>query len=805
MKNVKRTFWMAVIILLMGSAWNAMATKKILVFVDATAYATIQPYVTQYISDIGKYDHKRADVIVWPARTGSNFVQCIVVWDTLEQRYFTCMASGDALEGAVLVGDIPVPIVAGVPTDEIYMDIVDRSGVPQPYLPNQTPYFFDPGGNFTGKYGYADAGGPAGDGLNDIWVSRINGRYLNGGIRQGPFLYDEYSVYMNYFNRLHVRMTDPATVPSRGFTMGAPVDYDVRSTLTYGMRQLNLPWLAEFTGGDNSSFNWMSQLLAGPRGCITYGGFNGAPFPNWNNNSRYCVYDKIDSVYGPGALHPTSLTLNPSDSLGWEWAAPFGHSCPGYTDFFSDGDVGDVYNGRFSFGTLGPYWGTYPPRQYVVAGGYNDQHLWYQDNSASANPYSYPLGYKGKKAHWRWKVPANQPAGTLYNVYAYWEASPSNVNYIEYWLFQMSIFGGKSQHIMGSRLLAQPGSYIWPLNCDKDGLNSGCAGCSGPCKPPNQDQSTGQQQHYVHNLPDDPNWERIFPVVSGLMPDSMVEVMMPTYGSREYGPTVSNITGNYIIDAIRFISCNADTTPNYNVDQIVNFNDPAGGYPNQINNASQVYTTPGCYTSDGELRSFEDMGSEPGGGGISKPVFFMTNACGINCFTQTTPQSGDLPPYYSGPALIKNLGNLYALGYNGLICFGTATEDYSGSTKESFTTALRNGSDFGEAFLAQQSTASSINSNSINHALLGAGSLQAQPYIQYGSYVEQPRTISGTEGTSTYAPVLIQNVTVTGTGSWTVTSNTGTSSPLCDHSEIVVRPESDFAPTGTNVVDLKSN
>lgn len=806
MKNVKKIYWMAVFIFLMGSTWNAMATKKILVITDANTYTATQPWLTQYIDDIGKYDHKKAGLIVWPyAPTGNNYGQCIGIWDTLEHEYFACMSSGDALEGAVLLGNIPVPMIAGLPTDQVYMDIVDQSGAPKPYSPNVTPYYEDYGGDFTGKYGFAEFGGPAGDHINDIWVSRINGCYLNGGIRQGWLLYDEYSVYKNYFNRLHARMTAPATVPSRGFAMGAPVGpagvgVDIRSLLTGDMRQLNLPWLAEFTGGDNSSFNWMSQLLAGPSGCTTYGAFNGALFPNWNNNIRYCVYNKLDSVFTAGAPNPVTVTLNSPDSLGWEWASVFGHSSPAYTDFFSDGDGGHIYNGRFSFGTLGPYWGTYPGAQYVTTGGYNGNHLWYQDNSASANPYSYPLGCKGKKVHWRWKVPSTQPAGTRYNVYAYYVASPSNVNYVEYWLFQMSIFGGKSQHIMGPNLLNQPGVHIWPLNCDGDGLNSGCAGCTGACKPPNQDSSWGQQRHYVTNLPD-PNWEQIFTAVGGLKPDSIVEVLMPTYGAREYGPTVPSITGNYYIDAIRFISCDANGTPLANpVDEIVNFTDPAAGYQNQINNASQVYTTTGCYTNDGEYRSYEDMGSESGGGGIAKPVFFMTNACQINCFTQTWVPASDLPPYYSGPAFIRNLGNMYALGNNGLICFGAASDDDLYGSKAAFTSALRNGRDFGEAFLAQQPF-SLVN---LTFALLGAGSLQAQPYIQYGSYIEPPRTISDTESTPSSAPVLIQNVNVTGSGKWTVTSTIGSGSPVCARSEIVVRAECDFAPTGTNVVDLKS-
>jgi hypothetical protein len=44
-----------------------------------------------------------------------------------------------------------------------------------------------------------------------------------------------------------------------------------------------------------------------------------------------------------------------------------------------------------------------------------------------------------------------------------------------------------------------------------------------------------------------------------------------------------------------------------------------------------------------------------------------------------------------------------------------------------------------------------------------------------------------------------------GAGNWHVTSTHNMSSPWGTHSEIVVMPETDFAPTGTNVVDLVAN
>jgi hypothetical protein len=85
------------------------------------------------------------------------------------------------------------------------------------------------------------------------------------------------------------------------------------------------------------------------------------------------------------------------------------------------------------------------------------------------------------------------------------------------------------------------------------------------------------------------------------------------------------------------------------------------------------------------------------------------------------------------------------------------------------------------------------------------GNLRAQPYIQFGADIEQNRTITTYENISLNQPILIRNVTVNGNGNWSVTSNNSITIPPGTHSEIVIRPETDLAPTGTNVVDLKAN
>jgi hypothetical protein len=768
MENYKKITWILLLtVLLLGAEKDIWGMKKMLVVVETNTYWATYRNIGQYLSDIASYDNKKAQLIMWDIMAGSNYYQCDTLRKRLVIEYFNAINDGDILEGAVLIGNVPVPqtdpITGYLPLDQVYMDLVNNStGQPQQYSPNVSPF----PASYQAQYYTTAYQHPPGDQIYDIWVSRIDAQYLNGGVRQGPYFYDEYSVYNNYLARLHGRMTAPASVPSRGFAMGPPENFNtLHNDFGQYFLWLNLPWLAEFAGGHNSSYNWMSQLLAGPRGCINFGAFNGTLFPS-ERNRRYCRYNHLDTVYLPGETSPHvgGVNVSSSDSLGWEWAGVYGHSNPGLTDFYSNPDNGwgDArFNGRFSFGTVGPFWGT----NYRIAGGYGGWHYYYQDNSANPNPYNRTLAWKDKKAQWRWKVTATKS----YNVYVYYDApdypslNPNNCNYISYYLYQMYL-NGASQHV-----LSHTGAT----------LNLIC-----PDPPNNPCQACGQQTHYSY-LPADHKWELIFSNVS-LKQDSIAFIVMPAdIGYLEYPPPYPSgfpgaITGDRIADAVRFIS--TDGTVNIIVDDA----DPTS-YTDIDNNPSGIFTTTGFLTDDEVLRAYEDMGDEPGGGGNSKSQFFLTNACGINNFISTHPPSDKDPNF--GSAISKNLGNLYGLGHNGLICMGAADDDHPGDNKAPFTTALRDGKDFGEAYIAQQNS----HWNYPFYTLLGAGNLRAQPYVQYGTYIEQPRTITGNESTSTYAPVLIQDVNVNWPGNWTVTSTHDASSPFGTHSEIVVRPETHFA------------
>ena len=737
------------IIFMLGMGQVGFSMQKILVIVDDSTNSNIYLDVYRYVTDIITYDYKKAESIVWHVCTGNNYTQCKPLWDTLQQRYLSALNDGDVLEGAVLIGNIPVPQQAPqtgyLPLDEVYMDIVDiYTG--EPY--NIPPFAVDANGYFT-KY-YGKSGYPTGDQQYDIWISRINAQYLSGGIRQGPYFNDERQIYLNYLDKVHNRMTAPANVPSRGFAMGPPEDLgcSLHDGLGKYFLPLNLPWLSEFTGGHNSSYNWMSQLLAGPRGCINYGAFNGTLFPS-ERNKRYCIYDSLQTVYLPGNSNPTSVYLDLSDSLGWEWAGVFGHSTPERTDFYSAPDLCDArFNGRFSFGTLGPLWGT----NYRRSGGYNGTYFYYQDYDTNPNPYNRTLGWKEKRAQWRWWVKATKH----YYAYVYYQDNPNNCNNVSYYLYP---------HM---------GTTPFPATIDQRTHNNRLS--NDPLSP-------------------DYNWERI--IITN--PDTGIALTQGSLAIFVIGAD-NGLSGDIIADAVRFKS--ADST----VDSIVDDAEPSSYY-DVSDRPDTIFYTKGFYTDDEVMRGYEDMGEEPGGGGNSKPQFYFMDACGINNFICTHTDAGHDPNPQN--TIAKNLGTLYALGHNGLVCMGAADEDLPGIDRSYFTKAINNGMDFGEAFLTFQNTRFVVgDSNKIItnfYILLGAGSLLAQPYIQFGSSIEEYKTITWCDTVDYNTPVFIDNVTVNGQGTYVITSWHHSSSPFGTHAEIVIRPETDFAPTTGHEVHLMVN
>jgi len=742
--------------------------SKILIIGEYSLYHYIQTQLDQYINDITIFDNKKVEYVGYPGTSGTNIAQCMDLRSNIEASYQSGIMNNDKLEGVVLIGNLPVPQyvvtsssggISYWPFDYYYMDVWDSrstgslyptQGIPQPF--SEDP---DNAGYFACTYSN-------GDSKFDIWVSRIYGPQLamDGHLRSSVpggnpnTVLDEYGIYGEYLDRLHKRYTEPATVPYRGFAMGGTLDgYNLTGLR---MDSLRLPMYVEFNSsnvintGEGSGFNWMSQLQAGPKGNTNYGAYNGTIFPN-ERNARNCQYTQLKDARTFAPYN--GKTYSNLDNNGWEWAGVFGHSSPCGTAFLGQSD-GPSFNSGFSSGTLGPFWGktstTYSnvPIGYVPTDGSNASgyYYYYNCNNIPTDPFNYGI-WRGKSAEFRYIIPSD---GT-YAIY---------LNYSD-------LAGDLSGNCTDGEL------YLYEVP-----INSSTHQITGPCL--NQySYSMGYPSCYwlfnmgVHYHRDgSTNWEQVFDNIT-LHSGNMAIVVIPSNGQN----------GDVIADAIRFKSSSRDDK----IDNAAPLINPVGA------GGGAIFSTQGFSTSDYTGRSYLSMQDEDGTNHnkFSKTPFYITNACEINDFI-----------YINGS--MDNLGNLYALGHNGLICMGTSNSIWESDDYYSFTCALTSGNDFGQAFLLHAQAYFAISPSVDMYALLGAGSIRAQPYVQYGSEKEENKTVSTTVTKNSTNPVLIRGVTVSSSGNYTVTSTVTTSPPAqCSHSEVVVRGETVFTQGCTS--DIKAN
>jgi hypothetical protein len=135
-------------------------------------------------------------------------------------------------------------------------------------------------------------------------------------------------------------------------------------------------------------------------------------------------------------------------------------------------------------------------------------------------------------------------------------------------------------------------------------------------------------------------------------------------------------------------------------------------------------------------------------GGPAKTHFYLMQACNISDFVKD-----------------NNLGNLYAMGNNGLISCGAATSNYSGHTFEPFMDKIKTNQCFGEAakaliqknfpqypYFDQKST--------LIYTLLGAGTLKPRAYSPYRDY--NSLSLNNTTITNPYEELFVtQDVSIT--------------------------------------------
>ena len=279
---------------------------KVLVIVESNYYNNSDnggALIDDYIALVRAKDGYDVELISnFQATTAQNMVeQCRLLWEIIADEY-----QAEEIEGAVLVGDLPIPIFYQhqdfpiLPVDYLYMDVCDErvGGIKYPklfdspgipdigvwktnayYLGGEESVYFD---WIKGPDGYN------GDGIADIWVSRIYAGGLHAlredGAPWGDFL-EEYEILDAYFRRVIKRMTSKAEVPPRALAMGYPHHYNNTS-------QQNLEHLLNTHGNgpaeqirrilypNNAPEIYQTQMQNGPYGGYSRGAVSGNKFPD---------------------------------------------------------------------------------------------------------------------------------------------------------------------------------------------------------------------------------------------------------------------------------------------------------------------------------------------------------------------------------------------------------------------------------------------------------------------------------------------------------------------------------------------
>ena len=349
----------------------ASTNAKVLFIVDSSYYydnsdnVNGSAKIARYENDVETIDNKQVDVIVFPVlQSGTVRDRCKPLRDTLVANYVSSLSTGDTLEGAVLIGDIPEPEMFEddygnddkggydeYPVDYYYMDVWDTIGdtgfvidtvlwrypaydiyiyeIDSSVTPPDTTWDTIAIEKFDVNYNTAN-----GDEHMEIWVSRIYAKKINM-LRDSSFVYDSindprfldnHEIISNYLDKVHERMTQRAKVPPRAMSMCG-----------YGYDSLNnLWWIKQAIPFDsinpssNNYYVWkeangpnlQSQLQAGPYGTVNMGAFKGVQFDSSNAQDwRYPSYD--------------------NDRRCYEWAGIFEHS---FADAIGFGFVNVTYS-----------------------------------------------------------------------------------------------------------------------------------------------------------------------------------------------------------------------------------------------------------------------------------------------------------------------------------------------------------------------------------------------------------------------------------------------------------------------------
>lgn len=656
---------------------------KVLVVVDSIYYnetdttVKAKEKVDRYINELITIDSRNVELILSGEGTGNTRDECKPLWDILTASYAASVQTQDTVEGAVLIGDIPAPIMlyngdTKVPGDYYYMDIWDTRGDSAYGIDTICWSFINTDPFFSCTY---KSGTNGGDGNADIWVSRICARYI-WHLRDSSITYDSpndpnafiynYLIISQYLDRVHDHMTGRSEVPPHASLIGPAF---LSSTPVQDLKQVFYPDTLKNLHSTNyliedenrkTPFDWQAQLQAGPYGNINSGAYKGVSFGTQNDTDR-------------------TRPEYEGDTRGFEWACLYEHSGPTGTGF-------------------GTYWsGTHIPK-FGNFDSFNNVPLWTRMTDGGYNGSYYNAWYQDLV------IRDGQHAGNVliwYYVWGFNSTDPCNV-YI---------------HYTPSDSLGKKG---W-VNFCVDGVTKDIDNS----KPDIQYGISLNQSitTYPHPPNGDPSWHlltRYNPIT--VTTGDTLNVEFAAFAGAEIGDVAA------IADAIMIY--NTTTGSSVIID-------------NDDNTADKWVIRGRPFT-----RSFLSIRDN---GGESKSKFYLTDACSICRYTWE-----------------DNLGNLYALGHNGLICIGGASSVYTERYLE-FMRSLNKGNDFGKAFLENVNKQFHITDDE-KWTLLGAGTLYPK---SFKPYIDLPYwNISNIDFYSDYGQRYIggdvdieQNVNVESTGS----------------------------------------
>lgn len=383
-----------ILILLLLTMLSQSVQSKVLLVVEKGYLEGNLGTINRYLSDIINIDKNTAEV--FPAggfdkSIGAiNIDKCRRLWYLLRDKYVSARGTSDPIEGAVFIGDIPVQMFAGSanakennPTDFYFMDFWS-STFNRKWNADTEIWQVS-----TLQAGFLDVNGYSGDDL-EIWVSRVYATSIKNILtgKNGTTILGEYGVINEYLDRVNERMTLPAKVPPRSFSIGMPwpVWPNTMSLLYSPLYELGLsqvvPVDIEYPFATPSK--WQAMLQAGPKGNINNGGFAG---------------NDINSI------DPST-----QDIAGYEWAGTYFHSDPNQSCFVSAGGFLSLGGGDFISNTDEAY-GLWKKE----TGGYSGT-SWRMDMGA-ARDYS-----KFRTATWAYTI---QNDG-IYDVYLYSAPNPVN-------------------------------------------------------------------------------------------------------------------------------------------------------------------------------------------------------------------------------------------------------------------------------------------------------------------------------------------------------------------------------------------